>query len=141
MAVWVSMFNGAYSRYESRVQHRWGMEKYTPPIYVRDEYIPALDGSWIAHGAKIMSDLLAMAMIGLVITGIFLIENWHKLLVKRDAAWALQKIPAVLNVMQILVLDRIWFTVSRWLVEKENHKTKSHFINSWASKLFFCAHH
>jgi hypothetical protein len=138
MAAWVSMFNGHYLRYEARVRHRWGMERYAPPIYVRDAYDPAFDGSKRVLGAKIFSDLLALAMICVVIAGVIGIQDLQRYCNHRaHVSWATKKLPILLVTMQIFVVDRVWFTLSKKIVENENHKTKKHFMNSWAGKLFF----
>lgn len=136
MGAWVTVFNATYLRNEARVRHRWGMEKYTPPIYVRDEYVPALEGSWRISAAKIISDLLAMGMIVVIMLGVIGIQGWQKQF-RSSGSWALQKLPVLLVTIQILVIDRIWFTVSKWIAHNENHKSKTHFMNSWAGKLFF----
>merc|ERR1719321_1741770 len=38
--------------------------------------------------------------------------------------------------VQIFAIDYIWFLLSRWLVDKENHKTQATWNNSWVHKVF-----
>jgi len=86
---------------------------------------------------KIIGDLFALFMIGLIMLGVFIIESWQKYLMSSEATYYLGKACCMLVTAQILVIDRVWFTVSRWFVEGENHKTREHLLNSWAKKLFF----
>merc|ERR1719310_1767529 len=75
MVLWVTMFNALYKRYEQRVSQRWGMDRFMPPILVRNAYVPELQDSWQVLFVKIGGDLLAFTILGIVVSGIFLIER------------------------------------------------------------------
>merc|ERR1719399_1633207 len=76
MAIWATLFNSFWKRYEARLRQLWGMENYVAPEHTRNAYKPELEDSWRVTLAHVFGDLLAFTMLGLVVTGIYLIETW-----------------------------------------------------------------
>jgi hypothetical protein len=137
MIFWAAVFNGWYRRREVRLMQRWGMERYSPPIAFRDEYRPELEGSLQVYVAMVASDLLALALLGLMVLGNSLIHQWQTGVEKRpDHHWVWHWAGPLLITTQIVVIDKFWFWCSFKIVDKENHTSREKWAASWARKVF-----
>lgn len=137
MGLWATLYNGFYKRYEARVRQRWGMDKFVPPIQVRNEYDPDLEHSWTPLIAALIGDILAFIMLGVVVVGVYFIQIWREwMLDQENHSWIWPKIAALLVSVQILTIDKAWVVVSQVVVNAENHKSQSQWNASWVRKVF-----
>lgn len=136
MIFWAAFFNGWFSRRQGRLRQRWGMERYSPPIAFRDEYESDLEGSVQVYVAMVASDLLALALLGLMVLGNHLIHKWQMTINRESDHFIWHYVGSLLITLQIMVIDKFWFWCSFKINEKENHTSREKWISSWARKIF-----
>eukprot|EP00746_Dinoflagellata_sp_MGD_P126438 gnl/MRDRNA2_/MRDRNA2_61279_c0_seq1.p1 gnl/MRDRNA2_/MRDRNA2_61279_c0~~gnl/MRDRNA2_/MRDRNA2_61279_c0_seq1.p1 ORF type:complete len:711 (+),score=91.08 gnl/MRDRNA2_/MRDRNA2_61279_c0_seq1:289-2133(+) len=138
LSFWSTIFIRHYERYEAVLRQRWGMDLFRPPIVRRAEYLPHLGSEtkkwlWIGVG-----DLLALCMMCIDIVGMQCIQQFRKSMHENDREnrWFWFRIAALLISAQICIIDYVWLKISRWLVNRENHKTQKKWNESLIRKIF-----
>jgi len=137
MAFWVMWFNVSYMRYERRVQTRWGHCFFDEDASVRDEYKPELHKTWRIKLTKVSGHILGFFIVFLVMVCTWGLHIFRQYLEKNEVTWIFSRLAAILITLQILVLDRVWLVMSKWIVDHENHQTQAQWNASWVQKLFF----
>jgi len=136
MAVWAAVFNCGYIRYEARVRQQWGMGKVVSPALTRDQYVPEAEGSWHVRFIQLLGDGLAIMMVLLCVVGVRWVHGLRESMLVGHSHWVWQQGAALLMSMQILGLDMMWRSISKRLVDSENHKTPAQWHRSWIQKVF-----
>lgn len=136
MVFWATIFNAWFKRYEAAVCVRWGMDKFRPPISKRNAYDPSLEGSYKVVLAHVIGDLCAMLMISVVVAGCYGVQQWRQYLITNHGGPLALKVALLTQTLLILIIDQIWVTVSRVIVNWENHSMQKQWNHSWVHKVF-----
>jgi len=136
MMMWCTLFNVFYDRRESRLQQRWGTDDNGPGLSVRNEYDPALNKTFLVKWAPFIGDFLAMSAIGLAVGGTLAIQSWREGMMEKHKHWIWPQAAALMVTAQIFAIDKVWRSISRVIVNCENHRLHEKWERSWVQKLF-----
>jgi hypothetical protein len=137
MCFWIMLFNVSYRRYEKRVQAKWGRTHFEEDTAVRDEFRYSLQGTLRVKCFKLLGHFLGVCVVGLVVLGTWALHLFRLYMDRENAHWLFTKLAALLITMQILILDKLWLILSRWVVNHENHQTQQQWNSAWVQRLFF----
>jgi len=147
ISLWATLFLEFWKRREAKYRVRWGMSKFfekeQPRPEFKGQWTPSpIDGHLVEHfplASKIRRLLLSSSVIfslmsgviGIVV-GIFVLRS----VMEPSLGSAVIYIAAIINAIQIQVLNVIYGFVSNFLTEYENHKTDTEHENALIAKTF-----
>ncbi|KAF4667585.1 Anoctamin [Perkinsus chesapeaki] len=144
MACWAAFFHEFFRRKQARNVQLWGMKNYDSV----ESVLPSFDETMsekTTYIRKLISVLTMALFLFFIVGGITWIQ-WFRynlltspddyLLTRLFGADRAAEIAATMITMQIKVFDALWDKTSKWLTDRENHKTKSQWKNSMVIKSF-----
>lgn len=149
VALWATIFLEFWKRKEAEFRIRWGMtkflEKELPRPEFKGEWKPSpVDGRkteifpWTTKILRmVFSQSVVWTLIGVVIASVVGIFFIRIALVRADVSQsAAGIISAIINAIQIQILNQIYGRVSFALNEYENHRTDTEYMNALIAKSF-----
>jgi hypothetical protein len=136
-----------WKRHESKYRIRWGMSNFAskeqPRPEFKGEFLPSpVDGRLVEQfpwTKKILralfSQTVIMSLIGVVIASVVGVFLLRKVMAKWSSTWG-SILTAIINAVQIQILNVIYGKVSLKLNEYENHRTDSEYENALIAKTF-----
>lgn len=147
VAFYTTGFLEVWKRKEARLRVDWGMSNFATKEQPRPEYSGELKRNEIdGHLEKsfpplikfkrmLFSQTVIWTLIGVVIGSVVSIFILRKVLNDWNSAWG-SILTAIINAVQIQVLNFVYGKVSRTLNDYENHRTETEYENSLIAKSF-----